>query len=200
MKRLLFLIVIGMALTAQAQRQKTATPPLVYNVESTMAKAAKPKMLPANELPVIHELPDALQGVTTFKDWAARRHAVGSLIQHYGIGEKPAVGPDDVLARMDGDTLVVYVTVNGHTLKLSSEIKYPETGQPPYALMIGTSGISLPRQLFQGRPIATMVFHEDQVNDYSQWRPHHERGQHPFDRLYPQLKDNGAYSEWAWGL
>ena len=53
MKRLLFLIVIGMALTAQAQRQKTATPPLVYNVENTMAKAAKPKMLPANELPVI---------------------------------------------------------------------------------------------------------------------------------------------------
>ena len=93
-----------MALTAQAQRQKTTTPPLVYNVENTMAKAAKPKMLPANELPVIRELPDALQGVTTFKDWAARRHAVGALIQHYGIGEKPAVGPDDVLARMDGDT------------------------------------------------------------------------------------------------
>ncbi|MBQ6194754.1 MAG: hypothetical protein IJK43_10110 [Prevotella sp.] len=205
MKRLLLLLALTLTVTAQAQekraqKQQGQRPPLVYNVENTMAKAAKPKMLPANELPVIHELPDALQGVTTFKDWAARRHAVGALIQHYGIGEKPAVGPDDVLARMDGDTLVVYVTVNGHTLKLSSEIKYPETGQPPYALMIGTSGISLPRQLFQGRPIATMVFHEDQVNDYSQWRPHHERGQHPFDRLYPQLKDNGAYSEWAWGL
>ena len=205
MKRLLLLLALTLTVTAQAQekraqKQQGQRPPLVYNVENTMAKAAKPKMLPANELPVIHELPDALQGVTTFKDWAARRHAVGALIQHYGIGEKPAVGPDDVLARMDGDTLVVYVTVNGHTLVLRSEIKYPETGQPPYALMIGTSGISLPRQLFQGRPIATMVFHEDQVNDYSQWRPHHERGQHPFDRLYPQLKDNGAYSEWAWGL
>jgi hypothetical protein len=66
--------------------------------------------------------------------------------------------------------------------------------------MIGTSGISLPRQLFNDRPIATMVFHEKQVNDYGQFGQHHERGEHNFDRLYPDLKDNGAYSEWAWGL
>ena len=45
-----------------------------------------------------------------------------------------------------------------------------------------------------------MIYHEAQVNDYSQWRPHHERGEHNFDRLYPELKNNGAYSEWAWGL
>jgi hypothetical protein len=54
--------------------------------------------------------------------------------------------------------------------------------------------------LFDNRPIATMTFHEKQVNDYGQWGKHHERGEHPFDRLYPHLKDNGAYSEWAWGL
>ena len=93
MKRLLFLIVIGMALTAQAQRQKTATPPLVYNVENTMAKAAKPKMLPANELPVIRELPDALQGVTTFKDWAARRHAVGHSSSTMALVRNPPSAP-----------------------------------------------------------------------------------------------------------
>ena len=38
------------------------------------------------------------------------------------------------------------------------------------------------------------------LNDYSQWRPHHDRGEHNFDRLYPNLVKNGAYSEWAWGL
>ena len=200
MKRLLLLLVIFTTMAVQAQRRTATTPPFVYNVENTMAKAAKPAMPPADQLPIIRELPDALQGVNTFADWAARRHAVGELIQHYGIGEKPVVSSDAILAHMDGDTLIVYVTVGGRTLKLQSEIKYPDTGQPPYALMIGTSGISLPRQLFQGRPIATMVFHEDQVNDYSQWRPHHERGEYPFDRLYPKLKDNGAYSEWAWGL
>jgi hypothetical protein len=45
-----------------------------------------------------------------------------------------------------------------------------------------------------------MNFHEKQINDYGQWGPHHDRGEHCFDRLYPELKDNGAYSEWAWGL
>ena len=60
--------------------------------------------------------------------------------------------------------------------------------------------IALPRQLFENRPIATMNFHEKQVNDYGQWGKHHERGEHNFDRLYPELKDNGAYSEWAWGF
>ena len=66
--------------------------------------------------------------------------------------------------------------------------------------MIGTSMISLPRQLLQDMPLATMTFHEKQVNDYGQWGKHHERGEHDFDRLYPQLSQNGAYSEWAWGL
>jgi hypothetical protein len=123
------------------------------------------------------------------------------MIQHYGIGQKPAVTPEQVAARMEGDTaLVVYVTVNNHTLKLRSTIRYPKEGRPPYALMIGTSMISLPRQLFEGRPIATMTFHEKQVNDYGQWGKHHERGEHNFDRLYPTLTQNGAYSEWAWGL
>ena len=89
--------------------------------------------------------------------------------------------------------MIVDVTVNGETLTLSSEIKYPKTGKAPYPLMIGSSMIALPRQLFANRPIATMNFHEKQVNDYGQWGKHHERGEHNFDRLYPHLKDNGAY-------
>ena len=200
MTRLLLLLVISMSMTTQAQHKRHTTPPLVYSVENTETKAAKQDLLPARQLPVVHELPDALQGVKKFGKWAARRNAIGQLIQHYGIGKKPTVSMDAIHARMNGDTLVVDVTVNGETLTLRSEIRYPETGTPPYALMIGTSGIALPRQLFDGRPIATMVFHENQVNDYSQWRPHHERGEHPFDRLYPELQANGAYSEWAWGL
>ena len=200
MKRLLLLLVISMSMTTQAQHKRHTTPPLVYSVENTVTKAAKQDLLPARQLPVVHELPDALQGVKKFGKWAARRNAIGQLIQHYGIGKKPTVSMDAIHARMNGDTLVVDVTVNGETLTLRSEIRYPETGTPPYAPMIGTSGIALPRQLFEGRPIATMVFHENQVNDYSQWRPHHERGEHPFDRLYPELQANGAYSEWAWGL
>ena len=174
--------------------------PLVFKAENTFALYKKPALPSADKLPIIRELPDPLKGVKKYKDWGKRRAEIAAQIQHYGIGEKPAVKTEQVKARMDGDTLIVDVTVNGQTLTLRSEIRYPKTGQAPYAVMIGTSGISLPRKLFDDRPIATMVFHEKQVNDYGQFGRHHERGEHNFDRLYPDLKDNGAYSEWAWGL
>lgn len=180
--------------------QPAGVPPLVYGQENTGAHFPKPDMPAASELPVIRDLPDALAGVSSFGDWEKKRNEIAAQIQHYGIGEKPAVKSEQVKARMDGDTLIVDVTVGNETLTLRSTINYPQVGQPPYALMIGTSMLALPRQLFEGRPIATMNFHEKQVNDYGQWGAHHERGEHNFDRLYPNLKDNGAYSEWAWGM
>lgn len=176
------------------------SPPLVYGVENTGADFPKPPLPPVADLPVIRDLPDPLLGVNTFANWERKRNEIAAQIQHYGIGVKPAVKPEDVVAAMHGDTLLVTVTVNGRSLTLTSTIHYPTVGQPPYALMIGTSMLALPRQLFEGRPIATMNFHEKQVNDYSQWGQHHDRGEHAFDRLYPDLTDNGAYSEWAWGL
>ena len=199
MSKLLSTIILG-CVTLCAQAQQGNQLPLAYQVENTGAAFAKPAMPAANELPVIKELPDPLKGVNGFSDWARKRSEIAALIQHYGIGEKPAVNKENIKARMNGDTLIVDVTVNGETLTLSSEIRYPKTGKAPYALMIGSSMIALPRQLFDDRPIATMNFHEKQVNDYGQWGKHHERGEHNFDRLYPQLKDNGAYSEWAWGF
>jgi hypothetical protein len=200
MKKIIFMLALAwMAVTGVAQG--IADLPLVYDVENT-GRIFEPPLMPApDDLPVVYELPDALEGVTSFADWARRRSDIGHMIQHYGIGTKPVVEPGQVSANMEGDTaLVVVVNVGNDTLTLRSVIHYPTTGQPPYALMIGTSMMTLPRQLFADRPIAIMTFHEKQVNDYGQWGPHHERGEHPFDRLYPALTANGAYSEWAWGL
>ena len=165
-----------------------------------------PAMPAPHELPEVRELPkiltwaDGSGSIRSFNDWERRRNEIAAQIQYYGIGTKPDVSPEQVKARMNGDTLIVDVTVGDETLTLRSTIHYPTTGKPPYALMIGTSMLALPKLLFEDRPIATMNFHEAQVNDYSQWRPHKERGEHDFDRLYPDLKDNGAYSEWAWGM
>ena len=174
--------------------------PLVYDAEHTGSQFAVPEMPAADQLPIIRELPDALESVTSFSDWSKRRSDIGHLIQHYGIGIKPAVKASQVKARIEDDTLVVDVTVGQEVLTLKSYIRYPKTGQAPYALMIGTDMIALPRQLFEDRPIATATFVSAQVNDYKQFGKHHDRGEHHFDRLYPQLKDNGAYSEWAWGM
>ncbi len=188
--------------------------PLVFGVENMGFHLDKPVMPAPDQLPVIRELPNALEGVSSFADWVKRRSDIAHMIQHYGIGEKPVVAPEQVKARMEGDTaLVVDVMVNGQTLTLRSVIRYPSPSTihhhpspntqhplPLYALMIGTDMISLPRPLFDNRPIATMTFRSAQVNDYKQWGKHHDRGEHNFDRLYPHLTKNGAYSEWAWGV
>ena len=165
-----------------------------------MTTASAQLVTPMIELPDPLLMNDGKTRVTELKDWSVRRQQIADMIQHYGIGQKPEVESEAVKARMAGDTLIVNVTVNGETLTLSSVIQYPTVGQPPYALMIGTSMLTLPKPLFENRPIAVMNFHEKQVNDYGQWGKHHERGEHNFDRLYPELKDNGAYSEWAWGF
>ena len=138
--------------------------PMVYAVERTGSHYAAPTMPAADQLPVLRELPDALEGVTSFSDWTKRRSDIGHMIQHYGIGTKPTVEASQVKARMDGDTLIVNVTVGQETLTLRSVIRYPKVGEAPYALMIGTDMIAIPRQLFEDRPIATTTF-----GAYSEW-------------------------------
>ena len=205
-KILIALALFCVVCPADAQTKVKGGVPLVYGVENTGSKFAAPAMPGVEALPESRELPDPLEWsngkgkVKKFKDWSRRRNEISNEIQHYGIGTKPVVPAEAVKARMSGDTLIVDVTVNGETLTLSSVITYPKTGEAPYALMIGTSMLALPRQLFENRPIAIMNFREKQVNDYGQMGRHHERGEHNFDRLYPALKDNGAYSEWAWGM
>lgn len=179
--------------------------PLVYSIENT-GSAASPILPTKDEAKKVDPLPDPLEWsdgsgrVTDFSDWSLRRGEIAREIQHYEIGEKPVVDPSCVSATMDGNTLKVAVTVNGETLNLSATINYPSTGSAPYPLMIGTSGISLPSAVYSSRPIATMTFSESQVNSYSQMGSAAGRGNYEFDRLYPELKNNGAYSEWAWGL
>ena len=198
MKRLLKSLLAGSLITCLSMT--VMGQPAVYDQENTGSRYALKKFTAPDKLPVIRELPNPLEGVNSFADWERRRNEIASMIQHYGIGEKPAVKANQVKARMEGDTLIVDVTVGKETLTLRSPIRYPKTGQPPYALMIGTDMIALPRQLFEDKPIATTTFTSAQVNDYKQFGKHHDRGEHNFDRLYPKLKDNGAYSEWAWGM
>ena len=203
MKRLCLLFISSVMMTATALAQKDI--PLVYKVENTGAKAspqlpAKDKAKKVESLTNPFEWSNGKGSVKKFSKWKLRRGEIAKEIQNYEIGTKPTVAPGAVKAKMDGDTLKVTVTVNGESLSLSAVIRYPSEGEAPYALMIGTSGISLPKDVFAGRPIATMVYAERQVNNYSQFGKPSGRGNYPFDRLYPELKDNGAYSQWAWGI
>lgn len=181
--------------------------PQSYRVENTGASFTAPYCPSLEELPVQYQLPDPLAWadgsgrVDTFIDWSRRRAEISHMIQHYEIGEKPAVDAKAVKAMMKGDTLFVDVKVGNEKLTLSAVIRYPkDMGEGPFPLMIGTSHNSLPRQLFQNRPIALLDYNERQVNGYSQFRGNTDRSTYAFNRLYPHLIDNGAYSQWAWGL
>ena len=163
-----------------------------------------------NNLPIVKELRNPLQWsgkqetVKTLDEWTGRRAEIASLIQKYEIGTIPYVNPkEQVKARMakgpDGDTIYVDVTNRGRTVTLWSVIHYPK-GDGPFPLMIGTSHLSLPYDIIRERPIAWMDYHENQVNGYSQFRGDTDRTHYAFVRLYPELINNGAYSEWIWGF
>jgi len=177
--------------------------PLVYNVENTAADLPDPIFPSPSELPYIEPLTDPFEysdgsgRALEFKDWTRRRGEIARELQHYELGEKPAVSMDDIEAWMDGNTLYVKVTVGENSLTINTTITYPSKGEAPYALMIGTDNISLPAQLITSRPIARLNLPASQVNGYSQMGGNSSR---EFKRLYPQYEANGAYIEWAWGL
>ena len=201
-----FLVAVALMALAACTAPKETEVPLVYDVENTGAAFAAPSMPARDALPRVMGLTDPLAWSDgsgrseDFASWSRRRAEIAQEIQHYEIGTKPSVEAGQVKARMAGDTLFVDVTVGDETLTLSSLITYPTSGQPPYPLMIGTSHISLPGSIFAERPIALMTYHERQVCGYSQFRGELDRTKYGFTRLYPELIDNGAYSEWAWGL
>ena len=185
--------------------------PLVYDQEFAGSKYPAPAFPSVSDAKALETLPNPFEfsnsnkQVKKFKDWEKRRAEIVRELQHYEIGEKPMVDKKDIEATLEGNTLTVKVTRNGETLTISAQITYPE-GDGPFPLMIGASNNSLPRQFFSDRKIATMNFRESQVNSYSQMGgfggggQKKDRGDYEFDRLYPELVDNGAYSMWTWGV
>lgn len=204
MKHIIYLLVATLIATS-AFAQKKSKIPYCYTVENTGNEYPTLQFPTFEELPEIKELPDPLKfwngkEVKKFADWSRRRNEISQMIQHYEIGQKPSVKSEQVKARMQGDTLIVNVTVGDSTITLSSVITYPNNGKAPYPLLIGTSHISLPGEIFRSRPLAVMTYNERQVNGYSQFRGNTDRTTYPFVHLYPHLINNGAYSEWSWGL
>ncbi len=211
MMRMKSILVAAAVLAAASVTAKKSSIPLVYDQEFTGAKYAAPAFPSVSDAKNLETLPNPFEfenskkQVKKFKDWEKRRAEIVRELQHYEIGEKPMVDKKDIEASLEGNTLTVKVTRNGETLTISAQITYPE-GDGPFPLMIGASNNSLPRQFFSERKIATMNFRESQVNSYSQMGgfggggQKKDRGDYEFDRLYPELVDNGAYSMWTWGV
>jgi len=211
MKTLKTIVLFAACALVSVQAAAKKKIPLVYDQEFTGAKYAAPAFPTVAEAKSLETLPNPFEfsnstkKVKKFKDWEKRRAEIVRELYHFEIGEKPMVDKKDIEATLENNTLTVKVTRNGETLTISAQINYPE-GDGPFPLMIGASNNALPRQFFTERKIATVNFSERQVHSYSQMGgmmgggQRKDRGDYDFDRLYPELKDNGAYSEWAWGV
>ena len=72
----------------------------VFSKENSLKKIPNFYLPEVSDLKVIKELPDALLGVKTYKDWAVRRQEIAAQIQHYGIGEKPSAKLSSIRAEL----------------------------------------------------------------------------------------------------
>lgn len=200
MKKQIQLLIFGILLLTACQEEGI---PLVYALEKSYNSAKELKFEPIEALTAIETLPDPLlfadgkKRVSKFKEWPKRRDEIIQLLQHYELGWKPVTPKEKIQASLENDTLIVNIQEGGETLQLKSHIIYPETGEGPFPLMIGI-GLptgSLPKELFDGKPIARMGFGFWQVMSHTQ-----KRGEEPINRLYPNNIEIGAYAAWPWGV
>ncbi len=176
--------------------------PLVYDVEFTGSEYDIPVLPTLEEAPIIKTLPNPFEfsngkgSVKKFKDWSHRRSEIVRELQHYELGDKPAVSKDDIDVSFEGNILKVIVKANGQSLTLTSNIKFPK-GDGPFPAIIGMgAGIgSLPAEIFDQRGIAQISFNFSQVMSHTQ-----KRGSEPINKLYPDLIEMGSYSAWPWGV
>lgn len=175
--------------------------PLVFDKENTAAEYAAPAMPPLEELEALETLPDPLEfedggRVKKYSQWERRRAEILAQLQHYEVGFKPETPRECIDARMEGDTLVADITVNGETLTIRSLIQYPEGDGPfPAIIGIGMGAGSLPQQIFKDRNIAMIAFPFWEVMSHTQ-----KRGEEPLNRLYPDQLEIGSYAAWPWGV
>ena len=200
MKKLLLLFTIFFTVTLFSEA-KAQDIPLVYDVENTCLNCPIPPPPVIDSLPSISNLPDPFEWadgrgrIQNKSDWRYRRAEISAEIQHYEIGPKPP-RPEDIQASFSNGTLTVDVTVNGETLRLSSNINLPD-GDGPFPVIIGMGFTSMPDSLFSNRDIGVMNFSHNQVVTYNS-----PTNNDPYYRLYPEfnIDNTGQYSAWAWGV
>ena len=175
--------------------------PLSYKEENTGKDCKKPELpepiynKKIEKLPNPFEWTDGSSKVESLKDWKCRRVEIMSEIEKYEIGVRPDTAT--VKSSYNGNILKVDITDNGKTITLTSTIKIP-SGNGPFPIIIGmNSGTgSLDQNLFSD--FIQIPFSHDQVAIYSMTGIKDTSG--PFYQLYPNLKDNGDYSAWSWGV
>jgi hypothetical protein len=192
-------------------RSDSFAPPLVYAVENTGSNCGAPPFPTLGNLPLVQPLPDPFVWAdgsgrsTSFADWKCRRAEIQAQIEHYEIGTKPAVLPQDVTGAYAGGMLTVVVTrTNGRALTLTCQVSVP-SGSGPFPAVIGMALApgggtgSLPSSIFTN--CIQITYLHNQVTTYAAGQQiSHDND--PFYVVYPEYNstNSGQYSAWAWGV
>ncbi len=198
---LIFLFLLNTLVVVESFAQDM---PLVYDVENTGADCPIPYLPSFSELTTSFKpLPDPFEWadgrgrMKNFSDWSIRRAELGAQFQNYEIGKKPP-RPDSITASYSNGVLTINVTVDGRTLKLSSQVILP-AGTGPFPAVIGMNSPSgsIPSGIFTSRNIAEITFSHNQVTTYG-----NPSTSNQYYLLYPNLNptNTGQYSAWAWGV
>lgn len=165
---------------------------------------------------------------TDISNWEHHRNDIKSYLEYYEIGQKPSMKDMTLKAKLEGTKLTVTVTnPQGTSIDLTATITWPgksdidakkdnqtsnkstigndrasqlkiygsETkSESPVPALIGIS-CTLPVNLFLSKGCALINFDFNTVCKHQQ-----TRGEEPINKLYPELKANGAYSYWSWGI
>lgn len=175
--------------------------PLNYNLENTGKNCyISPLPEPSNlqsikTLPNPFEFSNNTKSVKNMNDWKCRRSEIKSQLEKYEIGIKPETST--VKSTLSNNILTIEIFDNNQTLTLTTTIKIPNT-QGPHPIIIGMNSPtgSLNSEYF--KDFIQIPFYHDQVAIYSMTGiKNTEIG---FYKLYPDLKNNGDYSAWAWGV
>ena len=194
-KNIFAILFIALLISVQAQV------PFVYTEENTGKECKKPQLPEPSNLKKVDKLPNPFEWsdgsgkITSLEEWKCRRAEIKAEIEKYEIGTKPETAK--VEATYNGGVLKVVVSDNGQSATLSSNLKVP-SGSGPFPIIIGMNSPtgSLDSSIFSD--FIQVPFLHDQVAKYSM------NGQKDtsatFYKMYPDLKNNGDYSAWAWGV
>jgi hypothetical protein len=195
-KNIIGILFIALILSAHA-----AEVPFYYEEENTGKDCKKPTLPEPSLLKKVDKLPNPFEWsdgsgkITSLEDWKCRRAEIKAEIEKYEIGTKPETAK--VEASYNGGVLKVVVSDNGQSMTLTSSITTP-SGSGPFPIIIGmNSGTgSLDKSLFSD--FIQVPFLHDQVAKYGM--NGNKDTSAPFYKMYPDLKSNGDYSAWAWGV
>jgi len=138
--------------------------------------------------------------ITTKAEWTCRRREIRKVMERYVYGEKPP-RPDMVTGTISDTEITVEVSHGGQSTRFSAAVDLPDTGSPPYPVIIGYQSfgsISLDENVVQDEGVAIIRFNPYDAGAEGTGR---NNKQGAFYTIHGSTHSRtGLLIAWAWGV